>query len=312
MPANFPRTLIAVLTLVMLSLGLSGCFLNPFWDGDKKKEEEPETNEQILYRSAQSSLRAGNYKDAISKLQALESHFPFGRYAEQAQLELIYAHYSSFNHEAARSAADRFIRLHPQHPSADYAYYLKGLSAFNKNRGLLDRIAGSQAHKRDVSAARQAFADFSQLLVLYPASQYAPDARQRMIYLRNLLAASEIAIARYYIRQGALVAAENRARAVVEGFEGSDSVDEALAILVEVNYLLGLEDAADDALRVLAQNFPDHEAFDKEGNFVFQQSIRNSDRSWTNMITFGLLDRPDIPPPIEIHKADDKPLSQDS
>jgi len=296
------------LFVVLLSLSLGGCFLNPFW-GDAEKKEEPETNEQLLYRSAQSSLRAGNYRDAISKLEALEARFPFGRYAEQAQLELIYAHYSSFDHEAARSAADRFIRLHPQHPSVDYAFYLKGLAAFNKNRGLLDRIAGAEAYKRDMSSARQAFADFSQLLVRFPESQYAPDARQRMIYLRNLLAASEVSIAHYYMRRGALVAAENRARHVVEGFEGSDSVDDALAILVEVNYLLGLEDAANDALKVLSRNFPDYEAFDKNGNFVFQQSIRNRDRSWTNMISFGLLDRPKVPPPIKIQTTDDKPLS---
>ncbi len=136
------------IVLLASVLALAGCSLWPFGH-DKAKEEERNSSEQMLYRSAQTSLRSGNYRDAIEKLQKLEARFPFGRYAEQAQLELVYANFMSYQPEAVRSAADRFIRLHPQHPNVDYAYYLKGLSEFNRDRGLLDRFASTDISKRD-------------------------------------------------------------------------------------------------------------------------------------------------------------------
>jgi outer membrane protein assembly factor BamD len=276
---------------------LAGCW--PFGH-DKNKDEDQQTTDQILYRSAQSSLRAGNYTDAITKLQKLEARFPFGRYAEQAQLELIYANFMAFQSEAARSASDRFIRLHPQHPNVDYAYYLKGLASFNQDRGLLDRIGSTDISNRDPTSARQAFTDFSDLIARFPDSQYAPDARQRMVYLRNLLARHEISVAGFYMRRGAYVAAANRARNVVEHYSQSLSVPDALAILIEANWRLGLPAAANDALRVLAANDPQYPAFNKQGAFVFRSQALNRDRSWLNMMTFGLLDRPDVPPPIQI------------
>ncbi|MEE4360914.1 MAG: outer membrane protein assembly factor BamD, partial [Pseudomonadales bacterium] len=150
----------------------------------KEPTEVPETTEQQIYQAAQRSLRSSNYQDAIAQFQALEARFPFGRYAEQAQLELIYAYYKGFQPEAARSAADRFIRLHPQHPNVDYAFYLKGLAAYEQDRSFLDRFFPTDQASRDIGAARDSFADFSQLLARYPDSEYAPDARQRMVYLR--------------------------------------------------------------------------------------------------------------------------------
>ena len=254
----------------------------------------------MLYRSAQSSLRSGNYRDAIIKLQKLEARFPFGRYAEQAQLELIYANFMSYQPEATRSAADRFIRLHPQHPNIDYAYYIKGLAEFNKDRGLLDRFASSDISKRDPTSARQSFADFSEFLERHPDSEYAADARQRMIYLVDLLARYEINVAKFYMRRGAFVAAANRARNVVEHYTQSRSVDEALAIRVEANWRLGLPEAANNSLRILAINDPRYPAFDNQGNFVFRQQAFDRDRSWLNMMSFGLVDRPDVPPPISL------------
>ncbi len=145
-------TRIVVLAAVLSLLG--GCALWPFGGHDKEEDEDQKSSEQMLYRSAQSSLRSGNYRDAITKLQKLEARFPFGRYAEQAQLELIYANFMSYQPEAARSAADRFIRLHPQHPNVDYAYYIKGLAEFNKDRGLLDRFAATDISKRDPTSSR--------------------------------------------------------------------------------------------------------------------------------------------------------------
>ncbi len=303
-PARFAT---ATLTIALL-LTASACSSIPFFGKDKKKkdfeQEDMNTTEQILYRNAQRSLRSGNYSVAIESLQRLEARFPFGRYAEQAQLEIIYAHYMASSYESARTAADRFIRLHPSNPHIDYAYYLKGLAAFSKNKGLMDRIFASDPAKRDVTSARDAYADFATLLARYPSSQYVPDARLRMLYLRDLLARSELNVADYYMRRRAYAAASNRARYVVETYSKSEVAADALALMIEANYRLGLEDAANDALRVLAMNFPDYHAFDENGDLVLKDQIRNRDRSWTNLITFGLLDRPRVPPPIRIDQPE--------
>ena len=288
--------------LSALLVSFAGCSWMPFIGGKDKDGEDEDINatEQMLYRNAQRSLRAGNYERAITALERLEARFPFGRYAEQAQLELVYARYQSSDHDTARLAADRFIRLHPQHSNIDYAYYLKGLAAYNKNRGLLDRVFTSDISKRDMTSAREAYADFAELLRSYPHSDYASDAKQRMIYLRNMLAASEIHIADYYMRRGAYVAAANRARFVLENYPQAEPIPEALIVLVEAQYKLELPTAANDTLRVLAVNYPHHPAFDENGDLVLAERIRGRDRSWANLMTLGLLDRPETPPPLRL------------
>jgi len=297
------HTLKVSLFMALLLGALQGCALWPF--GDKNDdlaegEEDLETSEQALYRNAQRYLRSANYDIAIKNLESLEARFPFGRYAEQAQLELIYARHMSLDHEAARTAADRFIRLHPTHSNIDYAYYLKGMSSYNKNASLLDRLLATDPSKRDLTAAREAYADFAQSLARFPQSQYTPDAHQRMVYLRNLLGAAEINVADYYMRRGAYMAANNRAQYVLDHYAQSTAVPDALVILVECNWRLGLESAANDTLRVLAENYPSHSAFDTEGNLVLADRVLSRDRSWTNIVTFGLLDRPEVPPPIRL------------
>ncbi|MEM1433020.1 MAG: outer membrane protein assembly factor BamD [Pseudomonadota bacterium] len=294
------------IALVLLTaLSIQGCMLWPFGK-DEERLEDPadgaavDATEQMLYRNTQRSLRSGNYDTAIQGLEMLEARFPFGRYAEQAQLELIYARYMAFDHAAARIAADRFIRLHPQHPDVDYAYYLKGLAAFNRNTSMMDRLFATDASKRDITSARESYADFGQLLARYPNSTYAPDARQRMIYLRNMLARAELHVADYYLRRGAYVAAHNRARYVIENYGKSDAIADALALTVEANVKMGLETEANNALRVLALNFPQYPAFDDAGDLVLADAIKNRDRSWINLMTLGILDRPRIPPPIRI------------
>ena len=156
-----------------------------------KETVDENLSESQLYQQAQDDLNNKSYNSAVTKLKALESRYPFGRYAEQAQLELIYANYKNMEPEAARAAAERFIRLHPQHPNVDYAYYLKGLSSFDQDRGLLARFLPLDMTKRDPGAARDSFNEFAQLTSRFPNSRYAPDAKARMVYLRNLLAAYE-------------------------------------------------------------------------------------------------------------------------
>lgn len=268
-----------LLVILMFALGCS----------KDDTEEDLEATELAYYTAAQESLRAGNYSGAIQRLQLLESRFPFGRYAEQAQLEIIYAYYKSAQPEAARSAADRFIRLHPTHPNVDYAFYLKGMVSFEQDRNFLASFIPMDPSTRDPGAARESFNDFSQLIRRFPNSEYAPDAQQRMKYLRNLLAQSEIHVAEYYIRRGAFVAAANRGRYVFENFQGSVAVPDALAIMVEAYTYLEMEDLAEQALEVLASNYPDHHTLDDEGNFRKRESVRSQQRGWLNIITFGLL-----------------------
>ena len=292
---NFAK-LAAGLALVAVA---GGCAWMPFI-GDDDEDLEQETSEQALYRRAQAGLRTGNYTQSITRLQRLEARFPFGRYAEQAQLELIYANHMARDLDAAQAAAERFIRLHPQHPNVDYAHYMKGVTALARDRGATGRFMKTELSHRDVSNVRQAFADFNDLIVRFPNSEFAKDAQQRMIYLRNVLAAAEVNIAQYYLGRGAYVAAANRARQVVESYSQTPATPDALAVLIESNWKLGLTEAADDALEVLALNFPDYRGFDKTGKLVLTNVVENRRRTWLNMVTFGLLSRPDAPPPLEI------------
>ena len=295
---GFRATRRPLITLLALSLLLGGCAGRN--KGPDKNADDPNTTESVVYNNAQRSLRSSNYSNAIGHLEALEARFPFGRYAEQAQLELIYARFMSFELEATQAAARRFIRLHPQHEDVDYAYYMNGLAAYKRNAGFLDRFTGTDISKRDITGAREAFNIFNDMLKRFPDSTYAPDARQRMIYLREVLAKSEVNIASYYMTRGAYVAAANRARYVIENFPTCNAVAEALAIGIESSWQLGLEESANDMARVLKLNFPDYDAFDKDGNLVFEKTVSNRERSWWNLISLGLLDRPEVPPPLQI------------
>lgn len=270
-----------VCALGLLAMSLLGC------GGSDDQGPSIDETELQFYEAAQGSLRAGNYQDAVTKLQRLESRFPFGRYAEQAQLEIIYAYFKSAQPEAARNAADRFIRLHPQHPNLDYAYYLRGMASFEEDKSIFDRIIPSDASKRDPGAARDSFNDFSQLITRFPESKFAPDAQKRMIYLRNLLAAYEVHVARYYILRGAFIAAANRGRYVFENFQQTPSVADALAVMVEAYQNLGMTELADQTLQVLTANHPNYGALDESGNL--RKSVKSSQKSWLNIISFGLL-----------------------
>ncbi|MCB1644138.1 MAG: outer membrane protein assembly factor BamD [Pseudomonadales bacterium] len=270
----------AILILLALTL-LGGC--------SSDEADDLESTELQYYQAAQSALRASNYQEAVRRLQLLESRFPFGRYAEQAQLEIIYAYYKSQQSESARAAADRFIRLHPQHPNVDYAYYLKGMASFEEDQNFMAQFLPLDPSTRDPGAAKDSFNDFAQLINRFPDSPYAPDAQKRMIYLRNLLARYEINVARYYIYRGAYVAAANRGRYVFENYQGAPSVPEALSIMVEAYSLLNQKDLADDALAVLNANYPDYRGLNRSGELKDSESVKSNERSWLNIITFGLL-----------------------
>jgi outer membrane protein assembly factor BamD len=250
--------------------------------------QDANATELRFYTAASNSLQSGNYQDAVAKLQLLEARFPFGRFAQQAQLEIVYAYYRSGQAEAARAASDRFVRLHPQHPNVDYAYYLRGMASFDEDQNFLEKFLPLDPATRDPGAARRSFDDFNLLVRRFPDSQYAPDAQKRMIYLRNLLAEYEIHVARYYIRRGAYIAAANRGRYVFENFQETPSVPEALAVMVESYQLLNMEDLAEQTLLVLSSNFPNHHSLSTSRQFKESESVKNQEKSWLNIISFGL------------------------
>ena len=267
------------ITLFIVLLALVACA--------SEEQIDAEASELEFYESAHKNLLSGNYTAAVNKLQLLESRFPFGRFAEQSQLEIIYAHYKSGQPEAVSAAADRFIRLHPQHPNVDYAYYLKGTASFEADQSFLERILPINPATRDIKSAQDSFEDYSQLVLSFPDSPYAPDAQQRMIYLRNLMAEHEIDAARYYIKRGAYIAAAGRGRYVFEHFQRAPVVPEALAIMVEAYQLLDMQDLADEALLVLSSNYPEHDLLDDQGRLKSSKSIK-SKKSWLRILTFGL------------------------
>lgn len=275
-------SLIRLLPLLFIALIMAGCA--------SKKDNLPESlSEAEIYQLSNKALNKGKYSDAIKHLRTLESRYPFGAFAEHAQLEIIYAYYVNSEPDASRAAADRFIRLHPQSPNADYAYYMKGLASNTASIGFLEHYLPTDGSRRDPGQAVQSFNEFSDLLIRYPDSKYGPDARQRMIALRNRLAAYEIHAANYYLKRKAFVAAVKRGQYVIESMQGTPSVPEALAVMIEGYQHLGLTEPADEALSALRLNFPDDASLDKQGNFIGYKVFNDVDPSILNILTFGLL-----------------------
>ena len=268
------------LVVVLSCLLLAACSSAP------KKE----ATEQELYEDAKKAIKLRNFSQATIALEDLEAKYPFGTYAEQAQLDLVYARYSALDLEGSILAADRFIRLHPQSPNVDYAYYIKGIANYHLDIGVASQYFSSlDVSSRDPGNMRQAFNDFSELITRFPDSQYAADAQKRMIDIRNRLAYYELHAARYYIRREAYLAAANRAAHVVTDYPKTPAVEEALVMMVEMYQHLKLEQQANEALAVLRANFPDGIGFDEDNNFA-PQYIKQESRSLLSVVTFGLFD----------------------
>lgn len=238
--------------LACLSL-LQGCSLLP-----DQIDETQDWSANKFYSEAKSAMQGGDYEEAIQLYEKMLARYPYGRYAQQAQVELIFAYYKYDEPESALAAADRFIKTYPRHPHIDYVYYLKGLVNFNRGKDLISKYLPQDPTKRDPGAARDSFNDFATLVKKYPDSKYAKDSRQRMIFLRNNLAMYEVHVADYYMRRGAYVAAANRCKYVLEHYENTPATAEALATIIDAYKKLGLDDLATDARRVLQHNFPNH------------------------------------------------------
>ncbi|NJN40221.1 MAG: outer membrane protein assembly factor BamD [Gammaproteobacteria bacterium] len=242
------RSLAFLLCIAMLG----GCGIIKFGAED----ETAGWSAQRLYTEAKDEMGRGAYDKAIPYFEKLEARYPYGRYAQQSQLEVAYAYYRNNDPAQAIAACDRFIKLHPNHPAVDYAYYLKGVVNFYEDQSPLAQWSGQDPTERDPRSARDSFVAFRELVDRYPKSKYVPDATARMNYLVNGLAAHEVHVARYYYARGAYVAAVNRAQYTVKTYPTSPAVEEALYITAQSYEKLGMKDLQADAERVLRTNFP--------------------------------------------------------
>ena len=237
--------------LLSLSL-LAGCSLLP-----EEIDETKSWSASKLYYAAKEALGEGDYEKSVKLYEKLEARYPYGAYAQQAQLEVAYAYYRDNEPASAVAACERFIKLHPQHPNVDYAYYLKGLANFVEDQSLLARLSDQDMSERDPKAAREAFEAFRELAQRFPNSKYTADAVARMKYLVNALAAHEVHVGRYYFKRGAYVAAANRGKYVLQHYQQSPALEEGLVIMARSYEKLGLTDLRDDAVRFIKHNFPD-------------------------------------------------------
>ena len=249
LPARLLRQGRRVLLLAMIAF-LSAC-------AGSEETYDAVQDLQDAYEQAQSSIQGGNYRRGIQILEAIQARYPFSDVARQIQLDLMYAYYKSGAPELAVEAADTFMRENPIHPRVDYALYIKGLAYFDDEPGILERWFRKNTDKRPPKDVEQSYQAFRRLVERYPASEYAPDAQQRIVFLKNRLAAYENQVADYYLRRGAYVAAASRARNALESFNGADSNADSLRIMIEAYEELGMNDLAADARRVLELNFPD-------------------------------------------------------
>lgn len=227
---------------------LSGCA------GDNERDMKSGADQ--LFERARASMESGNYRNAINYYEALEARFPFSNQTKQSQLDLIYSYYKNGERESAVDAAMQFERENPTHPRVDYALYMRGLATFSGQKNVVHRLFRVDLAKRPPEGARESYSAFSQLVQRYPTSPYAADARQRMIFLRNRLAEHENHVARYYYQRGAYLAALNRAKGVIQNYDGAPAVADALRIVIDSYSALGMNDLADGARTVLAESFP--------------------------------------------------------
>ncbi len=244
--------ILQLLSIMLLALFLQGCaiFGTPE-DIDDTKGWQADR----IYRAGEEKMQDKDYDKAILYFQKLESRFPHGVYAAQAQLELAYAYFKKQDPVSTVAAADRFIKLHPNHPNVDYAYYLKGLATFSE-RGVIEKYTGQEISDRDPKTLKLSFAAFKELTDRYPKSRYFKDAAQRMVYIVNALSQHEMHVARYYMKRQAYLAALNRAKYVLEYYPNSTSVEEALVVSISAYDYMDLTDLKDDGLRILKTNYP--------------------------------------------------------
>ena len=256
------RQVRSLLLMLAMSLFLAACSSS---SGNKEYDETNGWSAQRIYTEAREEMSSGSWDRAIKLLEVLEAKYPFGRFAQQAQIDIAYAYWKSGDHASALAACDRFIKLYPNHANVDYAYYLRGLVNFNEDLGILGKVSRQDPTERDNKAARESFDTFKELLTRFPESKYAPDARLRIRYLVHALGQYEVHVARYYMKRGAYLAAVNRAQNVITTYPNTPAQEEALFILYKGYDAMGMKDLSADARRVLDMNYPKSEIVRNNG-----------------------------------------------
>lgn len=250
---NIKRNILTLFTAIAAGLLVAGCGM---FSG-KEVDETRGWSVQKLYAEARQELADRNWENAVKYYEKIESRYPFGRFAQQAQIEAAYAQWKNEDPASALATIDRFVKQNPNHPSVDYMYFLRGLINFNDDLGIMGFFSGQDMSERDSKAAAEAFAAFKDLATRFPNSKYTPDAIQRMNYLVNALASSEIHVARYYMKRKAYVAAANRAQYALKTYPSAPANEEGLVLMVQAYDALGMTTLRNDAERVLMKNFPD-------------------------------------------------------
>ena len=245
--------------LILSLIALSGC--STFNTAPLPEPEDSWAVERI-YSEAKKALENEDYPTAIKYFSQLEARFPFGEYAQQSLIDSAYAYYKADDPENALATIDRFIRVYPLNPNLDYAIYLRGLINFTRDIGIVEKYIPRDETQRDPGAAQFALQDFTNLINRYPESQYSEDASQRIVYLRNRLAQHEVNVAHFYLRRGAYIAALNRGKYVIENYQRTPAMPEALLIMVKAYKILNLDDLSEDTLRVLEINYPEYPGTD--------------------------------------------------
>lgn len=250
--------LIRHLLIILLSCSyLTACSTVSGLFGDDEDEEtvSDDVPARMLYQKANGEMLSNRLADAIESYSLLESRYPFGIYAQQAQLELIYLYYRQSDMDSAIMSAERFIKNNPQHPRLAYAYYMSALANFDKSKTLLNFILPRNPSEKDPAPLMESFETFGSLIRMFPDTEYADDAKQRMIYLRNELAEYELTVADFYMRRGAYLAAANRAQYVIERYQGAPAMPQAVYMLEIAYRQLEINDLAYDTRKIYAANY---------------------------------------------------------
>ena len=276
-------------TYLLMASFLQGCsFL------DKMLEEEDTTvglTAAQLYQEGKEFLNLEDFNNAIRYFEVLESRFPFGKYSTQAMLDLSYAYYASDQRDQSIVEVNRFIRLYPNHPEVSYAYYLRALANFDKDANVLTRFFGYDPSRYDVTALKESFNDFSIVVNKYPNTKYAEDSLNRLVYIRNQIARSELYIAEYYNKRSAHVAAIERIKYMLENYGGTPSTEKGLLILIDSYNSLNMRQLASDTARVLKKNYPEYKIEEVDKNILVSKiddggiELNDKDKtdSWYNI-----------------------------
>lgn len=247
---------VKILLMVTCVLGLAACASNKTVD-DPGAAYQGQTAEQI-FTTGSKQLVKHNYDKAVKAFEGLDALYPFSPYAQKAQLFIIYAYYKNDDVPSTLAAADRYLQLYPLGPHDDYAYYMKGLSEFYANTGFLEHYFSTDYSQRNLAPLVRAFGDFNQLVHRYPNSPYAVDAQERMIYIRDIIAQYNLELAQFYYQRESYIGAINRANIVVQSYQGSPSVPDALIVIIQSDLKLGLNADAAKIYQVLKYNYPDN------------------------------------------------------